>query len=133
MVALTGLCLVGCAPQREQMIGGGIQGISRPDIVMANMTNLLKQAGYRTSTILTNNVFQVVFTKRCVNGKLYIDWNTFKPALNGDLIDHSVGFKVDISATWLAPSNALDTAYGIIDRAFELSKGDLYEISRGLQ
>ena len=115
------------------MIGGGSRAIDRPDLVMANMTNLLKQAGYRTSAIITNNVFNVVFSKRCVHGKLYIDWNTFKPALNGDLIDHSVGFKVDISATWLAPSNALAAAYGIIDRAFELSKGDLYEISRGLQ
>jgi hypothetical protein len=82
---------------------------------------------------MTNNVFHVVFSKKTIRGSFTIDWNTFKPALNGDLIDHSVDYRVEVKTTWLAPRNALDAVYGVIDRAFQLSKGDLYEISRDLQ
>ena len=130
---LIGVYLFGCVPPRDYMAGGGSRAISRPDIVMTNITNQLVKANYNTSASVTNDVFSVVFSKRYVQGRLTIDWSTFRPALNGDLIDHSVDYSLEVSARWFAPSNAMDAVHGVIDRAFELSKGDLYEISRGVR
>lgn len=125
-----GTILLGCIPTRDYLSGGGTQAICNLDIAFFNITNQLALAGYRYKAQTTNNILVVNFSKRAVHGFIAIDQNTYRPNLTGDLIDSGVNYRVETITSWLAPNDAEASVRKIIDRAFELSRGDLYEISR---
>lgn len=118
---------LGCAPQRDYSYGGGSRTISSPALVMHNITNQLRQANYNVSSFITNDVFTAIFSKRSIHGKVFIDWKTFKPVLDGDLVDKGVNYTIEIRATWFAPNDATETVCEVIHTAFDLSKGDLWK------
>lgn len=126
-----GTILLGCIPTRDYLSGGGTQAICNLDIAFFNITNQFALAGYRCTAQTTNNILVVNFNKRAVHGFIAIDRNTFRPNFTGDLIDSGVNYRVEATASWLAPNDAEASVRKIINRAFELSKGDLYEIGRG--